>query len=204
MMELGRQKPKTPPNRYASDLDLARAAAYGEEAAQRALVDKVVDQVRDTAVYLMGSGPDAEDFSQESLIQVLKSIGSFRGDCSLEYWADRITVRTTMHYLRKTRRRERISARMWEAPKDTRGLDQETDLTKIRTRLAQMLQLISKERRVAVVLHHVHGYNVAEISEMTDALPNTVRDRLNKGRKLLRKHVADDPILKDWIKQEGS
>jgi RNA polymerase sigma-70 factor (ECF subfamily) len=199
---MAKDKPQTgsmQPERRESDARLAYDAAAGDESAMKKLVDRVMDRVRDTAVYLMGSGPDAEDCSQESLIQVLRSIGGFRGDCALEYWADRITVRTTMHQVRKTRRRERLSANIWEAPPEPVGFDHMADLKRIRVRLAGLLQKISKERRLAVVLHHVHGYDVTEISEMTDALPNTVRDRLNKGRKLLKKHIADDPVLEDWI-----
>lgn len=201
---MSKEKPQvgeTTPKNRESDSALAREAALGDEGAMRKLVDRVVDRVRDTAVYLVGAGPDAEDCSQESLIQVLRSIGGFRADCSLEYWADRITVRTTMHHVRKTRRRERLSDRIFEPEPEAVGFDQIADMKKVRARLADHLKKISLERRTAVVLHHVHGYDVAEISEMTDALPNTVRDRLNKGRKLLRRHIGDDPVLKDWIRR---
>ena len=47
---------------------------------------------------------DFEDYAQASMIEILQSVGSFRGDASLEKWAERITVRTTMRLLRRNRR----------------------------------------------------------------------------------------------------
>ncbi len=53
--------------------------------------------------------------------------------------------------------------------------------------------------KTVFVLHHIHEYSIAEISEMTDTLPNTVKDRLKHARKQLRKKITTDPVFSDWI-----
>ena len=144
--------------------------------------------------------------AQLALIQILHSAGSFRGECTLKYWADRITIRTAMKQFRKRQRREKLSAEMHEPPPtvDDRGLDDQLANKQIRQKLTEMLQKLSKERRTAVVLHHVQGYGIAEIAEMTGAPVNTVRDRLRVGRKQLKKKILTDPSLKDWAAAVGA
>lgn len=186
---------------YSADLALAQAAARGEQVALRALMERLIDKVRNTAAYLKGFRADAEDLAQESLVQILRSVGSFRGDCSLEYWADRITVRTTMQDIRRFRRREQISLRVHEPDPEHRGTDELTDRRRIRRRMVELMGTISEERRTALVLHHVHGYRVSEIADMTKAPINTVRDRLNKGRRQLRALIAEDDDLHAWIEK---
>ncbi len=179
---------------------MAQMAAGGDLIAKRDLIDALIDQVRRTVSYLARPNRDAEDLSQLALIQILHSAGSFRGECTLKYWADRIVVRTAMKQFRKRQRRERLSAAIWEPPPpQERSVDDSVGLRQVRVRLSGLLHKLSDERRTAVVLHHVQGYGIAEISEMTDAPINTVRDRLRVGRKQLKKRILADPSLKDWI-----
>lgn len=188
---------------YDSDVALTRAAAMGDHAARRDLVSRLLDSVRRTVTYLMGADMDSEDLAQVALIHILRSAGAFRGDCTLEYWADRIAVRTAMKHINKRRRRENLSAGVWEPPADYLSVDDQTSRRRVRIRLAELLQKLSPERRTAVALHHVQGYDLAEISEMTGSPVNTVRDRLRVGRKQLKKYILRDPMLKDWVAKGG-
>ncbi len=188
---------------YESDVALTRAAATGDHVARRDLVSRLLDSVRRTVTYLMGADMDAEDLAQVALIHILRSAGAFRGDCSLEYWADRIAVRTAMKHINKRRRRENLSAGVWEPPAEYLSVDDQTSRRRVRVRLAELLQKLSPERRTAVALHHVQGYDLLEISEMTGSPVNTVRDRLRVGRKQLKKHILRDPMLKEWVAKGG-
>lgn len=194
------ERPAYLKTRYESEIDMTRAAAQGDPVARRDLVDALFDQVRRTVSYLAQPTRDAEDLAQLSLIQILRSAGSFRGECSLSYWADRIAVRTAMKQFRKRQRREKLTQEIWEpAPPPRPGVDEDLALQQIRGRLSAMLQKLSEERRTAVVLHHVQGYGISEIAEMTGSPINTVRDRLRVGRRQLRKRILADPGLKDWV-----
>jgi RNA polymerase sigma-70 factor (ECF subfamily) len=169
--------------------------------ARRDLVDRVLNQVRRTTAYLTGGGAEADDLAQLALLQILGSAGSYRGECSLEYWADRIAVRTVMKHIHKMRRRERLSEGMQTPPGIVDDVEGQAETHALRKRLAALLQKISGDRRTAVVLHHVQGYDLAEISEMTGAPVNTVRDRLRVGRAQLRQHILRDPALSEWFER---
>jgi RNA polymerase sigma-70 factor (ECF subfamily) len=189
---------------FADDATLAAAAARGEPAARRELVARVLDPTRRVVGYLLAGSADADDVVQNALLQLLGAAGGFRGECSLEFFATRIAVRTAMREIRKWRRREQ-PAGLGEAPAGAGPrLDEEEDLRRVRVRLAALLGKLKPERRVAVVLHHVEGYGLAEIAEATGAPLNTVRDRVRVGRRQLRQRILADPGLRDWLKARPS
>jgi RNA polymerase sigma-70 factor (ECF subfamily) len=184
------------------DLELVAAVADGDPAARRKLVERVLDRTRRTVAYLVGADREADDMAQNALVQILRSAHTFRGECTLEYWADRITIRTAMRELRKRKRREQIEPEALVLGPQAPGVDVQADLKLVRARLAQLLGKLTAERRTAVVLHHVHGYGIAEVAEMTEAPVNTVRDRLRVGRRQLRKRILSDRALRGWIETE--
>jgi len=189
-----------PSSHRDEEVALAAAAGRGEPHARRALVERVLDQTRRVAGYLVGSKSDADDVVQIALLQILGSARSYRGECSLEFFATRIAVRAAMRELRRWRKREHptdvVDSRAATAP----GADEEAGLRRLRARLAVLLGRLSPERRAAVVLHHVEGYGLPEIAEISGAPVNTVRDRLRIGRRQLRQRILADPEVRDWLK----
>jgi RNA polymerase sigma-70 factor (ECF subfamily) len=179
-------------------LDLAQRAATGDASSQRELVSRLLPRVRSTVHYLAGGHRDADDLVQEALVAILRGIGGYRGDASLERWADRVAVRTALKTLRRGRRRERVVALRPEPPQGTGHLEGELQRRALRRQLARLLERLDPKRRVAVVLHWVRGYTIDEIAELTDSNPHTVRDRLHVSRRKLKKWIVKDPLLRDW------
>ena len=188
--------------RYESELDLALRAAHRDRQAERDLVDLLRDGVRRTVFYLVGSDRDADDMTQLALIEILLAVGSFRGDCALKYWAERITVRTAMRVLKKRQKQEAIINDLNSEESCPR--DGEADACRgwLHRRIAQLLKRLSRDCRTALVLHHVQGYEISEIANLTGARVNTVRGRLRRGRKKLSQHIAEDPALREWVCHE--
>jgi RNA polymerase sigma-70 factor, ECF subfamily len=182
----------------AEDRALARAAATGDRRARAALIDRLMDRIRRTASYMVSSRAEAEDLAQIALLEVLGSAGSFRGESSLDQWADRIVVRVISQHFRKRTRREGLFSRFFHPPSPTNTLEKEISLKEARGRITHHLDALTPDRRTAFVLHHVLDYSVEEISDLTDAPVNTVRGRLREGRKQLRKRALSDPTLREW------
>ncbi len=194
------------------DKDLARAAASGDPAAQRTVVRRLHGRVRSTVFYLTGGRGDWEDMVQDALVEILRSLRSFRGEASLESWADRITVRTAMRQLKRRHRHPEVAFSELEGrhseesnegppvglargPEDP---DARPRRTEVRLRLGALLERLPPERRTAVVLRWVHGYSIQEIADMTGVRLNTARGRLRKGKKELRDLILSDPVLRNW------
>jgi len=198
MMELTTQR-STPTE---ADLALTQAAAQGNQQARRALADRLLDRTRSTVRILVGANPDADDIAQLCLLEVLRSAGNFKGQGRLERWADRIVVRRTMRLLRRGRpkmQREVPSEALLEDAAAELDLEDELGRRQVWRRLAALLQKLSPERRVVVALSLLHDHSLAEIAEITGAPLNTVRDRLQTGRKKLRKYILNDPELRACV-----
>ena len=65
---------------------LVAAAARGDERARRELVTRLLGRVRSTVMYLAARSPDVDDMTQRSLIEVLGSCATYRGESTVEAW----------------------------------------------------------------------------------------------------------------------
>jgi len=178
---------------------VAFAAASGDSVAMRRLADLLLDRVALTVRYLAGADSDADDYVQMAMMEILRSVGSFRGESSLETWAEKITVRTTMRHLKHRRWRSQIVA-LDPAPDDVSlaiGADRRLAQASLADRLTSIVGTLTPERREVVTLRLVLGHSIEEISELTGAKINTVRDRLAVARRQLRSKIARDPVLRE-------
>ena len=184
---------------------LTRAAAAGDERACRRLAERLLDRVAITVRYLSPGDPDADDFTQMAMVEILGSAGSFRAESSLEAWAERIAIRTAMRQLKKRRFRARIVTFDSEREGDAREGLPERMATRHRVsrRVSELLDDLTPERRLVLTLRLVLGYGIEEISEMTGMKINTVRDRLAVARRQLRKKISRDPVLREFRSELG-
>ncbi len=195
---------------HEGDSALAGAAAAGEMAARRALVERLLPGVRAMVHYLAFGDPDADDLVQLCLVEVLRAVHTYRGRSRLESWSHRITVRTCMRAISRRRRqqdRDREAALSGGATPlhagPPSGPHQDASRLELRGALARLLGQLPPAQRVVLVLRHVHGYSLKEIARMVRAPVNTVRDRLQVGKRKLRRLIQEDPVLGEWAKEEG-
>lgn len=199
-----KSKPAPEQDQRQADTALVRAAEAGGADARRALADRVLDRIRTSVRYLCADHPDAGDFVQLSLVEVLRSARNFRGDSRLETWVDRVTVRTTLRHLKATRAEQALKRPEDPSlPATTEDPERALTRARVQTRMAHMLQKLSPERRGAMVLQIVYGYSVREIADLTDVPLETVRDRLKVGKKKLRRLVLTDDALREWAKDRN-
>jgi RNA polymerase sigma-70 factor (ECF subfamily) len=190
------------------DLDLARRVARGDRDAARELADRLFERVRVSCRYLAGAHTDWEDLVQNVMIEILKSTASYGGEAPLEAWAQTIMMRTLW---RMVRRRERYGLLL----SDFRGVESEravgdaaqergADRARVRNRIALCLDRIHHAQRACLVMKFVYGYSVKEIAELTETPENTVKDRIKKGREKLRRLMAADRVIHDFMEREES
>ncbi len=186
----------------SEDLALVQAAARGDSRAATQLADRLYERVRALVFYVSGGDREAEDMTQNAMIEILKSCHTFRGESPVEKWADRIAVRTARRHIRTRSWRERFFA--GDLPDIPAGPEQHASFSQrqLRVRLAKLLGRLKERQRTALVLHLVAGYSVQEVAEMVGAPVNTVRERLRVGRKRLRKLALSDPVLSEYLSSE--
>ncbi len=172
------------PRRTTDVSELVSRAVAGDAQARRQIVEQLSRRVRAIALSIQGSAADLDDATQTIFLELFKSLPSFQGE-SLLPWADSIAVRTA---IRQARSRRVRAAR--DASVDPEELASESAAPAeygVPRPIVEYLGELPETRRVALVLRHVMGYSVDEIATLTDASPNTVKDRLLQAREQMRK-----------------
>jgi RNA polymerase sigma-70 factor, ECF subfamily len=171
----------------AEDLQLMALAAAADPTAQRLVATRLMERVQRLSRSLLQNNADASDASQASLLEILKSAGTFRGESSLERWADRIVVRTA---LRSAAKRRAEGMTMWDdLDMPVHGSSDPSVIVR------EYLDRLSEPARTVLVLRHGFEYSIEEIAELTGVSPNTVKDRLLRAREAIRRIIRREQLL---------
>jgi RNA polymerase sigma-70 factor (ECF subfamily) len=151
---------------------------------------------------LLGNPADAEDVTQDVLLQVLRKRRTFRGAAAFPTWLHRVAVNAALAYRRKRALREghalpeppedfredgshRAPIRRWALGPVEAALDHETHEL-IEKALAQLPE---RDRDVCV-LADLEGLPKAEIAALLGLSVAAVKSRLHRARLLLRGALA--------------
>ncbi len=178
------------------DAALVAALRAGDARAVGAFYDRTSPVVRKTVHRLLGSADnDFDDLVQVAMIEILRSLGRYRGECALDTWVSTISANQVYKHIRRRGLERSIFAREL-APEDAqRSSRQRPVLRAMVERVIQYLQQISHDRAWAFLLHDVHGYSLDEIATITGATVAAVQSRLVRGRRELHAYIAKDPEL---------
>ncbi len=187
---------------------LASRAANGDRDALEQICRELQDPIYRLSLRFFSSPDDAEDCTQEILIQVITHLGSFEGRSSLRTWVCRIASR---HLLRTKRRRVEQSVRGAEAFAEwldshlapepfTAASEAEYRMLCEEVRIGctyGMLLCLSRELRLAYILGDLLELSDREGAEALDITPAAFRQRLKRARETVRPIIAGRCSLVD-------
>jgi len=152
------------------------------------------------ALRLTGDPDEAKDLAQEALFRAYRAFDRFKMGTSFERWLFRIASNL---YIDKLRKRGKYRFESLDEPIATQdGYVEKVlpDWTENPERTAQQNELSDKilaalqslplNYRMAVVLYDLEGFSYEEISGILQCSIGTVRSRIHRGRRLLRKKLA--------------
>lgn len=177
---------------FDDDRSLMQAVAGGNARARRLLAKRLVNRTRNIARGLLGSGPDAEDAAQQSLLAILSAAGRYRGDAPIEGWAQSITIRVCLRLAKARQRRVAMTEGQADVELVARGESRNSLGDLLPQPLEVYLDRLPERHREAVFLRYSLGCSVPEIAERTHASIPTVRYRLWSGLRNLRRWIAED------------
>lgn len=170
----------------ADDIELMGRVARGDADAQRQVVRRLLRRVEGLCRAVLRRSEEALDARQLSILEILRSAHTFRGASTLERWADRITVRTALRVAASERRARRAPV---DIERDTTHPTSESVLL-----ARQYLHGISERQRMVVLMRHGLEYSIEEIAEVTGISQNAVKDRLLRGRAIMRRICRRDQL----------
>jgi len=171
----------------SDDVELMGRVALGDSEAQRLLVRRLLRRVEALCKAVLRNSEDAQDARQLSILEILKSARSFRGDSTLERWADRIAVRTALRAAGAERRAHRTP--IDPEPQNSYPTGESVVLAH------EYLDRISDRQRMVLIMRHGLEYSIEEIAEMAGISQNTVKDRLLRGRSIMRRMFRREQFL---------
>ena len=182
---------------YLDDYKLVQKALSDLKAAEvvlRRVYPKIYEVVRLTA----GCRFNPDDIAQLAAMEVLRCLDRYQGRGSIEAWATKIAYRKAARVTKRQWKKEKpMLALIEEDIADTATLDPEKSMSRQQlfdNFLSKMSKIPSK-RRVPLFLHLIYGYTVKEVSELTDAPFNTVKDRLKTAIREFQSVMAENESL---------
>lgn len=144
---------------------------------------------------------DAEDVTQEVLLQVIRKLDSFRHEASLPTWLYRVTVNAALaHRKKKAAQHEKqvgdslenpldngqpTVVRRWALAPDQQALNRETQQL-----IEEAIVRLPEIYRDVFVLGDVEGMSNAEIAGILGLSLPAVKSRLHRARLLMRESLA--------------
>ena len=143
----------------------------------------------------MGNHADALDATQEALIALVRGLPRFDGRAAFTTWSYRVATNTCLDELRRRRRRPDPTLTDDERPEfDAASAAPSMDEQVVaRMALDDAMRHLPIEFRAAVILRDVCTLDYAEIAEVLDIPPGTVRSRIARGRALLADRIGGNP-----------
>ncbi len=130
---------------------------------------------------LMLNRADCADAVQEALLRAWEKRHTLRDKSLFSTWLTRILINECYTLLRRRKRSLPLSA----LPEPTAPPDADIELHDAIARLDAKL-------RLPLVLHYMEGYPVSDVAAMLRLPSGTVKTRLSKARRMLRKHLTDE------------
>jgi len=183
----------------AGDRQLVRATLLGENSAFGKIVERYWNMVVALALSKVSDAAEAEDIAQESFLKAYSQLANLRDPSRLVGWLSKITMQQCSNSLRKTVRRRRAlgcRATPVEVLNEQPVLRANPSLTQNQIQFVrQTVRKLPEKFRTLIIMRFVAGLSTVKIAEQLGKRPGTVRVRLHRAYKLLRKDLA--PLLEE-------
>jgi len=191
---------------YVEDVLLVDRCLTGEPAATRELWKRHKSRVHACLYRVLGSNRDMDDLLQEAFLQVFQSLRGWRAEASLATWIDRVAVRCAYRYL--TQRGRRIQTDVLEEDDRYAGIEGTSARRQLARdgvkRLYAALDELSPAARLAFTLHEIDGRPLSEVAELVGSSVTATKLRVWRARKRIEATAAEDPVLGEFLTQEGA
>lgn len=171
------------------DLQVVARVLAGEVALFELLMRRHNQRLFRAARAIVKDDDEAEDVMQDAYVNAYMNLAQFSGRARFASWLTRIAVHEA---LARARKRGPVREVEDEAMTSDRASPEENASDReLRAILTPLVDALPDAFRVVFVLRAVEGLSVEETSECLDLLPETVRTRFFRARRLLREALIE-------------
>ena len=199
----------SPRRSFATDeAILVRRASTGDAQAIREIIRFHNQRLYRLVRAVLHSNAEAEEALQDTYLQAFSKLSDFNGAASLSTWLSRIALNTAFMRLRAEKRLKRSSPPSGQPQAEIIALHPSSSTIDPERGMAQrqLLHLVEQatdalpeDFRIVFVARVIEGLNIGETATLLDIPAATVKTRLHRARKLIRKQLEEQigPILMD-------
>jgi len=178
-----------------TDMELIEACLVGDQECFTELVNRYKNLVYSIVLRMTKDNNEASDLAQDVFLKVYRNLGSYTPQFRFSTWIMRITSNHIIDHHRK-KRLDTISleAHMTDtgfsggtvsSPESIYLKQEQTE------RINKIISGLPDMYKIPVVLYHQEGLSYQEISDRTGEPLSKVKNRIFRGRKLLKGLVED-------------
>lgn len=134
-----------------------------------------------TAKSILHSDADCEDAVQSAILIAFSKLDTLRKIEYFKTWLVRILIHEAYRIARSNKRTVPLEDTYIAAESAAENSD-----------LTYAIDALPTKLRVAVVLHYIEGYTVAEVAQLCHVPQGTVKSRLARGRKALKSMLEEE------------
>lgn len=169
--------------------EVVRRAQRGDEAALVELVSSQARYVYSIALSVVGNTADAADVTQDTVVRLLRSLSTYRGEVRFTTWLYRLVYNLALDHLRRTGRRaaslDQSEAEGYYEIEDRDPLVDPAaclDQRETAARVRAGLQLLPAIQRAALTMYYFDELRYEEIAEALELPLNTVKSHIRRAK----------------------
>ena len=172
-----------------TDFELVQKCLNGEKEYFSEIIARHKNLVYSVVLKMINNQEDANDLSQEVFIKIYKNLDKYFPDFKFSTWVVRITTNHVIDYRRK-KKYETVSADEVEYKLVSESTPEQDYLQKEeKLILNKLLENLPDIYKVPIVLYHQQGLSYQEIAEAINEPLSKVKNRIFRGRKMLKEEL---------------
>jgi RNA polymerase sigma-70 factor (ECF subfamily) len=176
-------------------VELVRESRAGNSQAMEKLVISCRPFAFRLALSILDDPDEADDASQDAMIQAIRAIPSFREEASFQTWFYRIVANNCLGRLRKRRVRERLNLILTEFfrhdREDDPRIDRQAILDDGTKHIIGIINNLDPKYRLPIILRYYHELPIAQVAEILSISQRTVHTRLRLAHDQIRKALGE-------------
>ena len=174
------------------------AARQGDQDAFEALVRLYEKRVFALTMRMCKNPEDAAEAGQEACLSAWQGLRFFRGESSFSTWLYRLASNACVDLLRREGRHRSAAGPSFndeelniDVPDAAPSPQEAVEQRELRRQIEAGLQALSPDHRQVLLLREMHQLSYDEIAEALSLDVGTVKSRISRGRKQLRKFLVE-------------
>lgn len=173
---------------------LIAQARQGSREAFGTLVERYQQRILSLTNRICSNPADGEEAAQEAFLSAYEGLPSFRGESSFSTWLYRLAANACFDLLRREGRRSAHTGPSLDDPDSAVDLPDSgpspealAERAELREEIEAALRILSPDHRSILILRELHQLSYEEIARVLSLEPGTVKSRLNRARRSMRK-----------------